>query len=215
MPTIETLITFSLAAMLLSISPGPSNLYIMARSIGQGHQSGIAAAGGMAIGSFIYVVATALGIAAIFKYSPIAYVVLKIAGAAYLIYLGCQYIIKSSHASADKPGIKIMSISSIFRQSILVELTNPKTALFFLAFLPQFVDPAVGNVAVQLVILGTIYALLALSCDLFVVFMSSKLGKWLSSHPLFIRWQDRFSGSILVGLGSYIALEELTATSTS
>ena len=95
MPPAETLITFSLAALLLSISPGPSNLYIMARSVAQGHRAGIAAAGGMAVGSLIYVLASAFGITAIFIYSPLAYTLLKLGGALYLIYLGSRYFLSA------------------------------------------------------------------------------------------------------------------------
>ncbi|TRY33767.1 LysE family translocator [Aliiglaciecola sp. M165] len=210
MPSIDTLLAFSLAAALLSISPGPSNLYIMARTMASGHKSGVAAAGGMAVGSVIYVLATALGLAAIFKYSPTAYTLLKLAGAGYLIYLGIHAILASRNANIDSPKVKVMTNDKVFKQSILVELTNPKTALFFLAFLPQFVNPEVGSVALQLVILGLVYALIAFCSDLFVAFMSGQIGKWLAHHPLFIKWQDRISGSILIGLGGYIALEELT-----
>lgn len=211
MPAMETLITFAIASAILSISPGPSNLYIMARSMGQGHSAGIAAAGGMAIGTLIYVVATALGIAAIFKYSPLAYTLIKFAGAGYLIYLGITYFRHASHPQSEKQHIKPMTVPRIFRQSIIVELTNPKTALFFLAFLPQFVEVQSANVATQLVVLGCVYGVIAFSCDLFVVFLSSQLGKWLMQHPLFVAWQERISGSILAGLGGYIVYEELTA----
>lgn len=209
MPSFETLFTFGAAALLLSLSPGPSNLYIMARSMGQGHQSGIAAAGGMAVGSFAYVFATALGLAAVFAYSPLAYLTVKLAGAAYLIYLGIQHIRSTSNTSVNSSSVKTMTMSSVFRQSVVVELTNPKTALFFLAFLPQFVDAQRTDVVMQLLVLGTVYAVIAFCSDLFVVLMSSTLGKWLSQHPMFVEWQDRISGGILLGLGAYIAFDEL------
>lgn len=209
MPSFETLFTFGAAALLLSLSPGPSNLYIMARSMGQGHQSGIAAAGGMAVGSFVYVFATALGLAAVFAYSPLAYLTVKLAGAAYLIYLGIQHIRSTSNTSVNSSSVKTMTMSSVFRQSVVVELTNPKTALFFLAFLPQFVDAQRTDVVMQLLVLGTVYAVIAFCSDLFVVLMSSTLGKWLSKHPMFVEWQDRISGGILLGLGAYIAFDEL------
>lgn len=211
MISIDTLIAFSLAAALLSISPGPSNLYIMARTMTSGHRSGIAAASGMAVGSVIYVLVTALGLAAVFKYSPTAYTLLKLAGAGYLIYLGVQTIIASRQANVESPSVRQMTHKKVFNQSILVELTNPKTALFFLAFLPQFVDPEVGSVVMQLTVLGLIYTLIAFSSDLFVAFMSGQLGKWLAHHPLFITWQDRISGTILIGLGSFIGIEELSS----
>ncbi|MFT4940153.1 MAG: threonine/homoserine/homoserine lactone efflux protein [Paraglaciecola sp.] len=113
MPSIDTLLTFGLAAMLLCVAPGPSNLYIMARSIGQGHQAYIAAAGGMAVGSFIYVLATALGIAALFKYFPIAYTFLKLAGAGYLIYLGIQYFL-SAGAITSRQKLQRISLKKSF-----------------------------------------------------------------------------------------------------
>lgn len=205
---IDTLLTFAVAALLLSISPGPSNLYIMARSIAQGYQAGIAAAAGMALGTLIYIVATALGIAAIFNYSPMAYTLVKLFGAAYLVYLGISYIRASFQGIAEKPHVRTMTIARVFRQSIVVELTNPKTALFFLAFLPQFTQPEEGNLILQLTLLGLVYAVIAFCSDLTVVCLSGKLGKWLSGHPAFVVWQDRIAGSMLIGLGTYLAAEE-------
>jgi threonine/homoserine/homoserine lactone efflux protein len=215
MLSFDTLVTFSLASFLLSISPGPSNLYIMARSMGQGHQAGIAAAGGMAVGSFIYVLATALGIAAIFKYSPLAYTLLKLFGAAYLIYLGIQYFRTPKDSNSSNQAIQSIPAQRIFRQSIFVELTNPKTALFFLAFLPQFVEPTQSSIAMQLVILGTVYGFIALGCDIMVALMSGKLGRWLAQHPHFTHWQDKLSGGLLFALGGFIIFEEVSASSSN
>lgn len=209
--TLETLITFSFAAFLLSISPGPSNLYIMARGIAQGPIAGIAAACGMAMGSAIFVIATALGIAAIFTHSPTAYLLLKLVGAAYLIYLGVQYF-QQAQKLETKQALKPASYAHICKQSILVELTNPKSALFFIAFLPQFVDTNADSVAWQLVILGIVYALIALSCDLVVALMSGKIGHWLSTNQAFVYWQDRVAGGLLMSLGSYLAFEGVTET---
>ena len=209
MPSTELLTTFAMASLLLSLSPGPSNLYIMARSLSQGRNAGVAAAGGLAIGSLIYVLATALGLAAIFKYSPLAYTLLKLAGAGYLVILGIQTL-RNKPMSPDNPvRMEPWSVTRIFRQSVVVELTNPKTALFFLAFLPQFVRPEAGSVTSQLLVLGLVYALIALCCDLLVASLSDKLGNWLSHHASFPLWQDRFSGSLLLGLGIFIAADEL------
>ncbi|MFT4929359.1 MAG: threonine/homoserine/homoserine lactone efflux protein [Phenylobacterium sp.] len=207
MPTIDTLLTFALVSFLLSISPGPSILYIMARSISQGPKAGFAAAGGMAIGSFAYVLATALGIAAIFKYSPMAYTLLKLFGAAYLVYLGVQYFRSSPVDAGQKPAVTIYPIIKIFRQSIVVELTNPKTALFFLALLPQFIDPKLGSVTLQLLVLGGVYTAVTFCCDSCIALASGKLGKWLAQHPGAIYWQDRVAGSVLIGLGAFICYE--------
>lgn len=208
MPSLDVLLTFVVAVVILVISPGPSNLYIMARSMGQGYQAGFAAASGMALGSSLYVIATALGLAALFKYSPTAYLALKIAGALYLLYLGVHYFRQAKALSADKPHVRTMHTMAIFRQSVVVELTNPKTALFFLAFLPQFVNAEAGNVSLQLLFLGLIYAVIGFISDVCVALLSTRVGKWLSNHPAFSFWQDRISGTILCGLGGAILFQE-------
>ncbi|MBC3766305.1 LysE family translocator [Neptunicella marina] len=205
---LDTLLAFSLAALLLSLSPGPSNLYIMARSINQGRSSGYAAASGLAIGSIIYVIATALGMAALFKYFPIAYVILKLGGAIYLVYLGIQYW-RTPASTTTSPVTKYKSHAAVFRQSIIVELTNPKTALFFIAFLPQFVEPANGSVTMQLMILGSVYALLAFVSDLLVATLSGELGRYLNRHRQVGSKLDKTSGLILLGLGGYIGSNEV------
>ncbi len=207
MPSIDTLLTFALVSFLLSITPGPSVLYIMARSISQGPRAGFAAAGGMAIGAFIYLVATVLGIAAIFQYYPQAFTAVKLFGAAYLLYLGYQYLSADKFDPAQKQTITTLSKGKILRQSVVVELTNPKTALFFLAFLPQFVEFELGSIATQLIVLGTCYTFVTLCCDCGVALISGKLGRWLSKHPKAIYWQDRLAGSVLVGLGILIGYE--------
>ncbi|MCV2884625.1 LysE family translocator [Aestuariibacter sp. AA17] len=209
MPPLESLLAFALAALILSLSPGPSNLYIMARALGQGYQAGVAAAGGMAIGSLTYALATALGLAVVFTYSPMAYLAIKVGGAGYLIYLGWKYIRYAQVASPDKPHVSFLAPKAILKQSFIVEMTNPKTALFLLAFLPQFVSENHGNVISQMLVLGCIYTCIALASDLFVVFLSRQVGKWLATHPRFSFWQERISGSILMLLGSLIMLESI------
>lgn len=208
MPSVDVFLAFSLACLVLSLSPGPSNMYIMARSISQGSAAGVAAAGGLAIGSIIYALLTAMGLATIFVYTPTAYMALKLAGAAYLLYLGWQYFTAPPVSVSTTDNKPHFSHSFIFRQSIIVELTNPKTALFFLAFLPQFADES-APLAPQLLILGLLYALIAMCCDLFVAFLSAGIGRWLNQHPRYPYWQDKISGSILMGLGAYIGISEV------
>jgi len=211
MPSIDVFLAFSIACLILSLSPGPSNMYIMARSMSQGSRAGVAAASGLAIGSIIYALVTAMGLATIFIYTPSAYMALKLAGAAYLIYLGWQYFTSPPATVETSDGKPDFSHSFIFRQSIVVELTNPKTALFFMAFLPQFADESAA-LAPQLLVLGLLYALIAMSCDLCVAFLSAKIGRWLNQHPSYPYWQDKVSGSILMGLGAYIATSEIWAS---
>ena len=211
MPDIEMIVAFTLAAFIMNLSPGPSNLYVMARTLEQGVPGGLAAVAGLASGSLLHVVATVLGLSAIIAYSPIAYAVLKTAGAFYLIYLGL-------HALAHKPevtGSKLVtensgrkSYSSIFYESVLVEATNPKTALFFIALLPQFINPAAGPAGPQLLLLGLIVTMSAIPCDLFVTLFTNKAASLLKDNTILQRWQDRLSGTILVALGTYVLLSD-------
>ena len=210
MPSIEILIAFTTAALLMNISPGPSNLYVMARAIAQGTQGGIVAALGLAVGSLVHIVATALGLSAIFAHSPTLYMIVKLVGAAYLIYLGVIYWkSKGSGGNQTVPQPKEKPLLSVFQQSVIVEVTNPKTALFFIALLPQFVVPESGPVSHQLLILGIIVTISALPCDIFVAVSSSKISNWLLRNERAQRIQDRISGSILFAMGAYIVSDEI------
>ena len=193
----------------MNISPGPSNLYVMARAIAQGTQGGIVAAMGLAVGSLVHVVATALGLSAIFAHSPTLYTIVKLTGAAYLVYLGRTYWkSKDSHDNGKENQLK-KPLFSVFKQSIIVEVTNPKTALFFIALLPQFVVPESGPVSQQLLILGIIVTISALPCDVLVAVSSSKISSWLLKHKKAQQIQDRISGSILFAMGAYIVSDEV------
>ncbi len=213
MPSIEILISFTIAAFVMNLSPGPSNLYVMARSIAQGVHAGIVAAIGLAVGSMVHVIATVLGLSAVFAYSPLLYTFVKLVGAAYLIYLGVSYWKSNTQdgdASANKA--KQKPLLSVLKESIIVEVSNPKTALFFLALLPQFVVPESGPVSHQLLVLGIIVTVTALPCDLLVAVSSSKVANWLSNNEKAQVVQERVSGSILVGMGSYIVTNEVLNT---
>jgi threonine/homoserine/homoserine lactone efflux protein len=208
MPSIEILVAFTAAALLMNLSPGPSNFYVMARSIGQGTRSGVVAALGLALGSVVHVVATTFGIAAIFEYSPLAYTALKLVGAGYLIYLGYCYVTAGSAAAAPDAQLRHKPQSAILRESMLVEITNPKTALFFLALLPQFVVPEAGPVAPQLLLLGLIVTVSAIPCDVVVALAAGRAAGWFARNQRAQIIQQRISGGILLGLGGYILFEE-------
>lgn len=213
MPSMEVLIAFTAAALLMNISPGPSNLYVMARSIAQGTQGGIVAAMGLAVGSLVHVVATSLGLSAIFAHSPTLYTIVKLLGAAYLIYLGITYWkSKGSDGNEKVNQPKQNPLLSVFQQSVIVEVTNPKTALFFIALLPQFVVPESGPVSQQLLILGIIVTISALPCDVLVAVSSSKISNWLLKHERAQQIQNRISGSILFAMGAYIVSDEVINT---
>lgn len=211
MPPIEMLMAFTVAALLMNVSPGPSNLYVMARSIAQGVWGGLAAAAGLAVGGMVHVAAAVLGLSAVFKHSPTLYTLVKLLGAGYLIYLGVCYWRESRAQAPDAPQWQVpsKSLASVFRESIIVEVTNPKTALFFLALLPQFVMPEAGPVWQQLLVLGLIVTVSALPCDILVAVSASKVADWLAQHAQAQQIQSRVSGAILLGMGAAIAGSEV------
>jgi threonine/homoserine/homoserine lactone efflux protein len=206
MPSADTLLFFTLAALAMNISPGPSNLYVMSRSLAQGTAAGLIAAAGLATGSLFHVTVTSLGLAAILKYSPTAFLVMKLGGAGYLIVLGLRMVLGRSQDLAPDALLPKKPLGAVFRQSCLVEILNPKTALFFLAFLPQFADPKAGPLAPQLLLLGVIVTLTAIPCDALVAVLSGRAAALLRRRPIFRKLQGWISGSVLVSLGAVIAL---------
>jgi threonine/homoserine/homoserine lactone efflux protein len=208
MPSLESLAIFALAAAVMNISPGPSNLYVMSRSLAQGPRAGLVATAGLATGSLVHVCVSALGLAAILRYSPTFYAAVKLGGAAYLVYLGLRMLLSKTADVAAAATVGQRRHSRIFRESVLVEILNPKTALFFLAFLPQFADPAAGPLAPQLLLLGAIVTVTAIPCDAIVALAAGAAARAMVRQPLYRRLQNWLSGSLLVGLGAYVATSE-------
>ncbi|PCJ23564.1 MAG: threonine transporter RhtB [SAR86 cluster bacterium] len=208
MPSFETLVAFTFAALLMNLSPGPSNFYVMARSISQGTKGGLAAVAGLFVGSLIHVAAAVLGLSTLLAYSPMAYTILKLCGAAYLIYLGINYFRRSEEKLIVEKNVGVKNYSKVFRESILVEVTNPKTGMFYLALLPQFIVPEAGPVAAQFLLLGLIVSISAIPCDLFVTYFSSRVANSIEQNPRMQVIQNRIAGSILTALGSYILISE-------
>lgn len=211
MPSIEALITFTVAAFIMNLSPGPSNFYVMARTLEQGVPGGLAAVAGLAAGSLVHVIAAVLGLSAIFVYSPSAYSALKFAGAFYLLYLGVtsfHHKTNVDRAITNDNEAAVRGRGAIFKQSLLVEVTNPKTVLFFVALLPHFVNPDAGPTAPQFLLLGLIVTLSAIPCDLFVTFFTHRATSLIKENPNLQKWQDRVSGTILTSLGAYVLLSD-------
>ncbi len=206
MPDSETLLIFTVAAMILNVSPGPSNFFVMSRSVEQGTRAGLLSTIGLGAGSVVHVLATTFGVSAIILASATVFSVLKFAGAMYLIYLGIQCFRRTGKAAArgKTPGSK--SGKQIFFEGALVELLNPKSALFYLALLPQFVDPAVGPVIPQFLILGTIAIASAIPCDALVAVLSGSFARTINQSTRIQRMQDWLSGSVLLGVGVYMAI---------
>ncbi len=191
---------FVAAALVLLLTPGPAVLYIVARSVDQGRMAGIVSALGVGLGSMVHVMAAALGLSALLVSSALAFNLVKFLGAAYLIYLGLQKL-------REKVTVREVTIDStvplgvIFRQGVVVNILNPKTALFFFAFLPQFVDPVRGSVAVQILILGCTFVTLGIFSDSGYALLAGTLGKLLKQSETFARAQNTLTGMIYIGLG--------------
>ena len=196
---------FISVTLLLVFMPGPNTLYIIARSIQQGRRAGIVSSLGVQVGSLLHIAAAALGLSALLLSSALAFNAVKYAGAAYLIYLGLKTLLTKEEAGPAQ-AVRQARLGRVFFQGVLVNLLNPKTALFFFAFLPQFIDPARGRVAVQIVSLGAILVLLGALSDTIYALAAGSVGNWLRGNLKFLRAQRYFAGSVYVGLGAVTAL---------
>ncbi len=202
MPSWGTLSVVVLAGLAFSASPGPSMFYVLSRSLAQGRAAGFASSLGLAVGGMLLAVLSALGLAALFIYSATAYALMKGLGGLYLIYLGVRMALPSKGgAEAEAPAPKPASFRSIFAQGILVELLNPKTILFFLAYLPQFVDPRRGSVRGQMLVLGLLVPLTAIPSDLVVTLAGGALARGLARSPRATRALEWTGARFLAGLG--------------
>jgi threonine/homoserine/homoserine lactone efflux protein len=200
MPSSSTYALYLLAALILLAIPGPAVLFVIAQSIGRGRQVGLVSVLGLHAGTLVHVAAAALGISSLLLASATAFSAVRYAGAAYLIALGLRRLLKREATATAVPGSGA-GLGRHFRQGFVVNVLNPKTALFFLAFLPQFVDPARGLVPLQVAILGLTFVVLGLATDSVWALASSSAGERLKRSR---RWPavERFAtGSVLVGLG--------------
>src|SRR6185369_8288059 len=204
MPSLAHLAIFALAALAMNAAPGPSNLYVLSRSLAQGAAGGLVSALGLALGSLFHVALAVAGLAALLSYAPALYDAIRLAGAAYLIYLGIKTLRAPGTSMPSNAGTR-RPLARILFDAALVEMLNPKTALFFLAFLPQFVEPAAGPAAPQLLLLGLIVTLTALPCDILVAFAGARLAR-LFTNQARRPWPSRLAGSTLIALGLYTAL---------
>ena len=211
MPHTDLLVSFFLATAVFAYMPGPAMLYATAQTIGGGRQAGWMAALGIHVGGYVHVIAAAFGLAILFQAVPSIYVALKLVGAAYLVWLGIGLCgskgLKTEESDALVSTGESKSASRAFVASAMVEIFNPKTALFFLAFLPQFTDPSAAlPVWAQLVILGTIVNIMFSSADVVCVLLSTQMMGLLNRSQAANRWAQRLGGSLLVGLGINLAV---------
>ena len=205
MPALSTVTVFLLAGLVLLVIPGPAVLYITTRSIAHGKRAGLASVAGIELGTLTHVVAATLGVSALLMASAVAFSVVKYLGAAYLVYLGLRTLLSvpEDDARADAAPRKP---SQLFLQGFLVNLLNPKTALFFFAFLPQFVDPARGAVSGQILWLGLLFVILACCTDGTYALLAGTLGGWLRRSARFRQARRYVAGTVYLGLGLTAAL---------
>jgi threonine/homoserine/homoserine lactone efflux protein len=210
MPGANTILLFMLSALALNLSPGPSILFILSRCMAEGRRAGLVAVFGLASAAVVQALAAAFGLAALFLYSSLAFAIVKYCGAAYLVYLGVSGLLAGgiSGIAASVRRKANVSLARVYRQALTVELLNPKLLLFFFAFLPQFVDPALGPPRAQMLFLGLLFQLTALPTNLAVAFAGGSLARLLARSPRWAPVQSWLSSAVLIGLGLRLALAE-------
>lgn len=206
MPSLPTFGLFAAAALALLVVPGPSVLYVVTRSVAQGRTAGLVSVLGIQTGALAHVAAAVLGLSALLSSSAVAFAFVKYLGAAYLILLGVRALRRREEPAAEPRAVVHASLRRVYAQGVVVNLLNPKTALFFLAFLPQFVDPASGPAAPQIVVLGAVFVALALLSDGTYVLLAGLLGARLRRHPRTGLRLQRTSAVVYLGLGAATAL---------
>jgi threonine/homoserine/homoserine lactone efflux protein len=206
MPSLDHVVPFALATLVFAVMPGPAILYTIAQTMARGRGGGLLAAGGLATGGLAHVCAAAAGLSAIFRYSPPLFMTMKIGGALYLVWLGAQ-MIRNRGALSQATVSAAKSRRRAFAESVVVELLNPKTALFFIAFLPQFVDAnAAFPVWLQLLLLGLVVNVSFMTSDIIAALVTSGLVMRLRQSPRAARAMRWTGGSVLIGLGAHLAI---------
>jgi len=204
---IHQFLLFLGAAVLLAIAPGPGMLYVLARTLAGGRREGVLSSLGTFLGGLVHVVAAATGLSIVLATSAVAFAIVKYAGAAYLVYLGLRMMVsarKDAEFEIRPTGMR----RNPFGQGVATEILNPKTALFFLAFIPQFVSRAPGAAFWQFLLLGTISVGLNTACDLVITLLAAPLGARLRSSAVLQRRQRTLTGLTLIGLGAYVAASD-------
>jgi threonine/homoserine/homoserine lactone efflux protein len=197
---------FLIAAVILLATPGPAVLYIVARSIDQGRTAGLVSTLGIGTGTLVHVAAAALGISALLVTSALAFDVVRYLGAAYLVFLGVRRLADRGAVEAPREASGRRSLRRIYSEGVVVNVLNPKTALFLFAFLPQFVDPSRGSAAAQVLLLGGLFVALGILSDGLWALLAGTLGGWLKGNLRYVRAQRYVAGGTFIALGLATAL---------
>lgn len=209
MPSTELLVAFFATTAIFAYIPGPAMLYAAAQTMARGRWSGLMAALGIHLGGYVHVFAAAVGLSVLFHAVPVLYMAVKLVGALYLIWLGVSLFRAKAQGDVVLPGIQPKSARRAFFESIAVEVLNPKTAIFFMAFLPQFIDASAAfPVWLQFVVLGTIVNLMFSSADIVCVILADAVIARLRQSSRAQRLMRRAGGAVLVALGVHVALQK-------
>ncbi|WP_305044226.1 LysE family translocator [Geoalkalibacter sp.] len=201
---LDALSAFFAASLVLGLAPGPDNLFVLTQSALHGKGAGLSVTLGLCTGLVAHTLAVALGIAVVFQVSTLAFTALKLVGAAYLLCLGIQALRAAVAPLAMAEGL-ILSRARLYRRGILMNITNPKVSIFFLAFLPQFADPGRGPVWVQILLLGGLFILATLLVFGGIALLAGTLGTWLNRSPRVQRLLNRLAGAVFIGLALTLA----------
>ena len=205
LPEWSALSIFLVAALAVGISPGPGMLYAVARGIGQGSGAALVSVLGLSTGSFVNCLIAALGMSAVLAASTLAYDIVRYLGAAYLFYLAYR-ILRNPGEGIGVGRLRSDGLGRIYAQGIVTNIVNPKSALFYLSFVPQFIDPARGSAFMQFILLGLIFNIGGNTVNLLVALLFGRIGDWLSRHPRVWQYQRWFTASVLGGLALHLAL---------
>jgi len=206
-PTPSSVLTFALVCLGLVLTPGPNMMYLVSRSICQGRKAGLISLGGVGLGFVIYMLAAALGITALLFAVPLAYDALRLAGAAYLLYLAWQALKPGGRSPFQVRNLPPDSPRRLVAMGFLTNLLNPKIAALYLSLLPQFIDPARGSVLVQSLVLGSLQILISLSVNALIAAAAGTIAAFLGSRPTWMLVQRWLMGTVLAGLGLRMAFE--------
>jgi threonine/homoserine/homoserine lactone efflux protein len=205
---VSTLATYVAVVLGLFLIPGPAVLLVLARSISGGRRVGVATGFGIACGDLVHTAMASFGLSAVLMTSALAFSLVKYAGVAYLIVLGIRALMEKGDDLHLAAPAKRLKAGRAFRQAILAEMLNPKTALFFLAFLPQFVRPEHGAVVAQFAVLGLVFVAMSAGYTSMIALAAGQVSRWLGRHRRIGRWQGRLVGSIYIALGLRLAFQE-------
>lgn len=204
---LETILLFITASSLLALAPGPDNIFVLTQSMSQSSKAGVFITLGLCSGLIFHTTAVALGVAVIFKTSAIAFNLLKFAGAIYLLYLAYMSFKSNTHSKLESKKSEV-SLFKLYKRGIIMNVTNPKVSIFFLAFLPQFTNPQAGNVTIQIFILGGIFMVCAFVIFSLIAFLAGYVATWFKRSPKAENILNKIAGTIFAGLAIKLAISE-------